>query len=408
MVRKGIIMKKIIPIILLLVLVSIMFSGCRNNTAKSQPISVAIGVANTLNNSQINVSGVLESTIDNILSANGSTLSVFEIDGECYKVDSVKSEYEFGQSQTNRKSKKKTYIYQAKNYIKNAVPKTAEIDILYALNALINDVTSQAYGTDNKKSIIIISNLLSTKGLIDFVKNTMYFEPNTYAEFLQSEIPNMNNIDVIWIVTQATDDQEMLQQSDKDNLKSFYKALIENAGGSVEFIDENVSKTDIDHSSWPSVSAVDVRKKEFANSNNIDITLDESTLFKSDSTEWVDEQSAEKKLKSFINAINNSQYKTLIAGSTATTNASEENHVELSKKRADKVKDKLISLGVSPNKLISIGIGKSYTQYRVPDTGAFESEDNKAKNRCVFIISENTDKAQYFESVAERFAINHL
>lgn len=395
-------MKKIIMSLIIIVIVATTFSGC----IKTPTTCAAIGIANTINNSSIDVSGALESSIDRVLSGNGSTLSVFEIDGECYKVGDIISKYNFGQSKTNISSKKNTYIHQVKNYIKGAVPKTAEIDMIYALTAMINDINSQTYGTDNQKSIIIVSNLLSTKGLIDFVKNTIYFDIDTYANFLKSEMTDMSGISVMWIVTETTDMQEKLQQSDKEHLKDFYKMLIENAGGYVEFIDENASKHESDRLDWPLVSTVDIRKKEFKKNQDIDITLDESTLFKADSTEWIDEKDIEKTLSLLVDNINHSKYKTIIAGSTATTASPEDKHIMFSKRRADKVKDKLISLGADINKLDSIGIGKSYEQHRVPDTGKFGSEANKAKNRCVFIVSENTDKAQYFKSVAERFEIN--
>lgn len=47
--------------------------------------------------------------------------------------------------------------------------------------------------------------------------------------------------------------------------------------------------------------------------------------------------------------------------------------------------------------------GKSYSRYRVKDTGEFNTEENHKQNRVVFIVSEDTDKAQYFLEVAEKF-----
>ena len=111
-------------------------------------------------------------------------------------------------------------------------------------------------------------------------------------------------------------------------------------------------------------------------------------------------------MQKLVVAINSSPDITVVAGSTATTSSGEIQHAEFSKKRADKVKDKLVSLGADESKLVSVGIGKSYKKYRVPDTDEFDNESNKAKNRCVFIVSATTERAQYFLSIAEKFEIN--
>ena len=104
-----------------------------------------------------------------------------------------------------------------------------------------------------------------------------------------------------------------------------------------------------------------------------------------------------------VDVINDSECNIVIAGSTAATDSSEEQHVTFSKKRADTVMDKLISLGADASKLKAVGIGKSYSRYRVKDTGEFNTEENHKQNRVVFIVSEDTDKAQYFLEVAEKF-----
>ena len=401
-------LKKWTAVLFMILLVVSIFTGCNGDNSKASgesPISAVIGVANTVNNASIDIDSVLGTKLEEILSRDGSSIACYEIDGECYKLDNTKCEYQTGSSKSNKKSKLKTYIYKVSGAIKDATPKTAEIDILYALSTMSSAVKNNAYGTSNEMEMIIVSNLLSTKGSINFADNTIYFENNDYIAFLKDNIPDMNGIRVTWFVTEATGNQERLENTDKRKLKDFYEKLITEAGGTVEFIDENGDDDTIDRSSWPNVSTVDIRKETF-NNENLDITLEESTLFKSDSTEWVNEAEAEKALQGLVEGINSSSNITVVAGSTATTSSGEKQHAEFSKKRADKVKDKLVSLGADESKLVSVGIGKSYKKYRVPDTDEFDNESNKAKNRCVFIVSGNTEKAQYFLSIAEKFEIN--
>lgn len=404
--------KKLLAIIFTALLVTIIFTGCTDHNSKVSvesaydgPVSAVIGVANTVNNASIDVGNVLGTKLEEILSKDGSSISYYEIDGECYKLGNTKCEYPSGISKSNKKSKLKTYLYKVNRAIKEATPKTAEIDMLYALTTMSSAVTNNAYGTSNPKEMIIVSNLISTKGPINFADNTIYFETDDYAEFLKDNMPDMTGINVTWFVTEATGNQERLENKDKSNIKAFYTKLITNAGGTVEFIDETGDDGTADRSSWPNVSTVDIRRETFNNAI-LDVTLEEHTLFKSDSTEWVNEAEAEKVLKGLVEGINSSSNIIVVAGSTATTSSSEQQHAEFSKKRADKVKDKLVSLGADENKLVSVGIGKSYKKYRVPDTDEFDNEANKAKNRCVFIISGDTEKAQYFMNVAEKFDIN--
>lgn len=399
--------KKLITVVFTGLLVVSMFTGCDGNNLKENngPVSAVIGVANTVNNASIDVDSVLGTKLEEILSEDGSSISYYEIDGECYKLGDAKCEYQFGSSKSNKKSKLKTNLFKVSRAIKEAIPKTAEVDMLYALTIMSNAVINNAYGTSNPKEMIIVSNLISTKGPINFADNTIYFDTNDYAEFLKDNMPDMTGVSVTWFVTEATGNQERLENKDKGNIKAFYTKIITDAGGTVEFIDETGDAGTTDRSSWPGVSAVDIRKETFKN-NNLDITLEESTLFKSDSTEWVNEVEAERMLQGLVESINTSSNMTVVAGSTATTSSSEEQHIQFSKKRADKVKDKLISLGADESKLVSIGIGKSYKKYRVPDTDEFDNEENKAKNRCVFIVSGNTKKAQYFMNVAEKFDFN--
>lgn len=403
--------KKLLAVVFTVLLVAVAFTGCKNNNATSVestydgPVSAVIGVANTVNNASIDVNDVLGKKLEGILSQDGAIISCYEIDGECYKLDDIECEYQAGISKSNKRSKLKTNIYQVSSAIDEGFPKTAEIDMLYAFTTMSNAVKNGTYGTSNPMEMIIVSNLLSTTGMINFAENTIYFETSDYAEFLKDNMPDMTGIKVTWFVTEATGNQERLENRDKNNIKDFYTKLITTAGGTVEFIDETGDDGTADRSSWPNVSTVDIRKEAF-NNTTLDVTLEEHTLFKSDSTEWVDEAEAERVLQDLVDGINFSSNITVVAGSTATTSSSEQQHAEFSKKRADKVKDKLVSLGANENKLVSVGIGKSYKIYRVPDTDEFDNEANKAKNRCVFIISGDTEKAQYFMDIAEKFDIN--
>lgn len=395
-------MKKVVSIIISVFMIAAMFAGCGS---KGGATFTAVGVENTKNSSSINCNGALSNELSEAFKKTGNTLTIVEIDGDPYQVgNTITAEYDAGSSSDNKASRNKMYTQMAVKTVNNdAIPKTAEIDMLKALTVLSRSVNSLAHGSEKAtKRIVVCANLLSTSGKINFVDSTLYFDLDNYIDYLKNELPDLNGINVTWIVTGTEGEQERLNNSDIRKLEDFYRTLIEKAGGNVKFIEEN-NGGEIDKSGWPDVTAVDVRKDSYKGSKNLDVTLDDTTLFKSDSTEWLNEEKATAKLESLVDVINDSECNIVIAGSTATTDSSEEQHVTFSKKRADTVMDKLISLGADASKLKAVGIGKSYSRYRVKDTGEFNTEGNHKQNRVVFIVSEDTDKAQYFLEVAEKF-----
>lgn len=397
-------MKKVVSIIISVFMIAAMFAGCGS---KDGATFTAVGVENTKNSSSINCNGALSNELSEAFKKTGNTLTVVEIDGDPYPVGNpVIAEYDVGSSSDNKASRNKMYTQMAvKTVNEDAIPKTPEIDMLKALTVLSRSVNSLAHGSEKAtKRIVLCANLLSTTGKINFVDSTLYFDAENYIEYLANELPDLNGINVTWIVTGTEGEQESLNNSDISKLEDFYRNLIEKAGGIVKFIEENIGgEGEIDKSGWPDVTVVDVRKDSYKGSKNLDVTLDDTTLFKSDSTEWLNEEKATAKLESLVDVINDGECNIVIAGSTAATDSSEEQHVTFSKKRADKVMNKLISLGADASKLKAVGIGKSYSRYRVKDTGEFNTEENHKQNRVVFIVSEDTDKAQYFLEVAEKF-----
>lgn len=406
-------MKKIIALMLAFT-ISLCFVGCGANDSEDSditgPSNIAVGIQNTRNCASIAIDSALEAELEDALLENGSQVQIYEIDGDPYRInqDEIKSDYKSGLSKTNRQTQCDNIINRINKIISSdAVPVTPEVDILGGLTTLTNAVNSMSYSNSNAKQILLVSNMLSTSGVINFAESSIYIDLEDYANFVSKEMPDMAGISVTFFIAGTDDDQQEIPNSDKERLKSFYQAIINGAGGTVKFAEQTSSNGEVDKSSWPAVTTVDIRNSTYSG-EVLDVTLEESVLFKSDSTEWIDEQAAEDTLSSLVDAINDSDDEVVVAGSTATTSSSEERHIEFSLQRANKVKDMLIDLGADSSKLIAIGIGKSYERYRVPDSGQYANETNHSKNRCVFITSASSDKGKYFLDVAKKFSVNGI
>lgn len=406
-------MKKFIAMFLTVVVISLCFVGCGANDSEDSgitgPTNIAVGIQNTRNCAAIDIDSALEAELEDALLENGTSVDLYEIDGDPYRVnqDTIDADYESGLSKTNRQTQCENLLNKIKKIINTAaIPVTPEVDILRGLTTLTNAVNSMSYNNSNAKQIFLVSNMLSTSGVINFAESSIYVDLEDYANFVSKEMPDMAGVSVTFFIAD-TDDQQEIPNSDKERLKSFYQAIINGAGGSVKFAEQTSSNGEVDKSSWPAVTTVDIRNSTYSG-EVLDVTLEESVLFKSDSTEWIDEQAAEDTLSSLVDAINDSDDEVVVAGSTATTSSSEERHIEFSLQRANKVKDMLIDLGADSSKLIAIGIGKSYERYRVPDSGQYANETNHSKNRCVFITSASSDKGKYFLDVAKKFSVNGI
>ena len=394
-------MKKVISLAVVVLLMICSFAGCTRN-----PASIVIGVQNTRNcATSSEMDPALEKALNDALLENGTQVLVYEVDGACFRVseDVVQTEYRTGLSESTKNTKSTTYYSQIKKDYQAARSMTPEVDLMNAFTTLANALRSMSYGNDNaSQTIYLVSNLLSTAGTINFAEASLYVDLNDYAKFVQPEMPDLQGIEVVWIVAGTADNQPKLNNSDIENLKKFYQTIITNAGGTVTFVDTATSD-EVDKSTWPAVSEVEVRNPTY-DGGSIDVTLEEAVLFKPNSIEWLDKNEAAKTLTPLVDVINKNEGQVVVAGSTATTESSAESHRAFSLKRANVVKDMLVSLGADEQKIIPLGLGKTAHKYRVPDTGNFAGEENRAKNRCVFIVSRDSEKGQYFLDIANNFA----
>ena len=393
-------MKKVISLAVVVLLMICSFAGCIRN-----PASIVIGVQNTRNcATSSEMDPALEKALNDALLENGTQVLVYEVDGACFRVseDVVQAEFRTGLSKSNKKTKSTTYYSQIKKDYQAARSMTPEVDLMNAFTTLANALRSMSYGNDNaSQTIYLVSNLLSTAGTINFAEASLYVDLNDYAKFVQPEMPDLQGIEVVWIVAGTADNQPKLNNSDIENLKKFYQTIITNAGGTVTFVDTATSD-EVDKSTWPAVSEVEVRNPTY-DGGSIDVTLEEAVLFKPNSIEWLDKNEAAKTLTPLVDVINKNEGQVVVAGSTATTESSAESHRAFSLKRANVVKDMLVSLGADEQKITTIGLGKTTHKYRVPDSGSFAAEENRAKNRCVFIVSRDSEKGQYFLNLASSF-----
>lgn len=243
---------------------------------------------------------------------------------------------------------------------------TEECDVF---NSIVNAdrALGSAANPERKNLLIVIDSGISTKGPIDFTqaatKNAL-LDPEGFANELADEgyLTNFQNVQkVIWYgMGVSSNPQGVPVAGTVSAMQDLYTAVFKKAGVTdVTFKPATESISDSDN--LPPVTVVNmprVSDKKIGDS----LTLDEreaSFTFKSGMSEFNDPAAAKKNLKVYIDQLLDfPDLKVTIYGYT-DTKGSEELNKALSKKRADAVKDLLVSSGVSKKQITTVGKGES-------------------------------------------------
>ncbi len=393
---------KLITIILVLSIITCTFAACGENNDTT--IALAIAVQNTIGNTihKFSDDSAFYNKINEACLIEGSVVQSYEYDGKAYPLKSENIKFDSGLSNSNKKSEAEQNAKKLLRSVNEAIPQTAEVDFLYLLKQVSAFLTS--YDVEEREAIII-GNLLSTTGLINFASDTLYVDENDYINYLSGEIPDLNNINISYYVSETSDTQPALKESDISHLKSIYTKLVESVGGTIRFYGISDAGVVVDKSKWCDVSTVDVRNTSYSGGvTPIDVTLDETYLnFVGDSIEFIDEVKAQDVLKEYVSKINSSNG-VVVAASTAATESSSWSHVAFSRKRAERTKGVLVTLGANPDKITAIGLGKEKHSWRVDDETKFASEESHKANRVVYIVDNDSEKATEFLRIDSRFS----
>lgn len=281
-----------------------------------------------------------------------------------------------------------------------AKAKTAEIDTLSAITQAAKSIQDSS----GNRTLLIYDSGLSTTGLLNFAEqNLIDADPDKIVEQLNGKhyIPDLEGINVVWTgIGQTTGNQTPLTENYKYKLEQLYNAILTAGGATVTFNHEPIQGDEPE--GVPECSIVPVVEDSLDINGALPdvVKLDETKIsFVSDEASYVSESDAYEALKPIADIlVKNTDMKVLIVGSTAT-DGTIEGCKDLSRLRADKVKNTLIEeLHVNPNQLSTFGAGQNPTPFRVND---FDNNGNlieseAAKNRAVYIINSDSAVAKSF------------
>ena len=433
----------------ILISLSIVFAGCekvtgytliKGNYENEDPSAVAIILGNHANAMAI-PDDVYESLGQEIEQAvYGGYACAIISDSTPTKIEIVPTDF-FVEDARNPEILKKRLKDRTNEFVnllkKVGTADSTEVDLLSAIREAKNALSSSNLYEIKDKKIIIVDTGISTSGDLDFTTLDVQKgvpEIESVVELLERNtvLPDLNGITVKFIGTSdglaEVASPQIMNTTDKKYIKDLWKAIVIRCGAneSIQYISAagwssaNTYTEDGD-SKFPYVSVVpffhdttiDLSRIQEASSSDpdvqpnlpapptISIKLESQVVgFMPDLAEYYNLNATKANLEPYASDLK--QYiaaypdETIwIVGTTATTKSGGNGSVELSFARAEKVKETLVELGVSEDKLITIGLGAVFP-WHLDEFADGTFDDSKAQsNRAAWLLNSADDNEEF-------------
>lgn len=344
-----------IAIVLCLAALTALLAGCTGSHEKpcnTEDATSVVLVTSPCSNQPSTSSAYLTEIIQSVVNADGE-ISVVSAQGKprvelgAQRIGSADS------STTSREIQNERIVAELTAQVKTLNATTEEIDFLGALSLAYRETASM----EGPAKIIVCGNGLQTCGLIQFQRGLLEAEPEDVVAYYEAELPDLSGASIEWLYCgDTTAPQEELRASQMSNLRAIWKGLIEASGGSVVFLDENPEGSE-PAAQRPSVSCVSVPSLEPMAviddhaQKSISLPNDEVFGFLPDTADLKDPIAAAEGIRDLV-----AKYPDILDASIVVTGhtaslptSQDENLYQLGMKRAQAVKEVLVSEGVSPS-----------------------------------------------------------
>jgi outer membrane protein OmpA-like peptidoglycan-associated protein len=245
---------------------------------------------------------------------------------------------------------------------------------------------------------------LSTAGVLNFSNNIISAEPETVINLLneKSEIPDFTGITVY---SQQLGDvaapQQELSTAQRITLEHIYGGIVEKGGGSFVY-NEIIANPVDDTKQYPSVTPIilptdtpiSFEKIVFEKENVLEepvFLTEEKIGFVADKAIFLNPTEASKTLRPVAEyLVSHPSISIVLAGTTAGDFDSDFT-MNLSKQRAEAVKNALIELGISEDRIIALGLGSEKDPWHIYNAG-YEGAAASG-NRKVVLLDASSERA---------------
>lgn len=403
-------MKKIISIILMLACVITLVStlaGCSGNGVKApaEKAAVCYVIANTANSKGLNFnSPLVQDTVYSTV-RNYGFIAVVNADGKPEIVHAASYDLEDKYKSASKEKLDMDARSKATNIIlsmQSIMADDPEVDYLESLRLAVRTLSSLE-GYDSK-TIVLMGTGLSTTGVMNFNNNLISAEPEMVINLLneKSEIPDFKGITVY---SQQLGDvaapQQELTSAQRIKLEKIYGGIVETGGG-IFVYNEIIANPVDDTKQYPSVTPVKLpsdapisfEEVVFEEENIFEepvFLTEEKIGFVADKDILLNPTEASETLRPVAEYLASHPSISIVLAGTTAGDSDSDFTMTLSKQRAEAVKDALIDLGVSADRIITLGLGSEKDPWHVYNAGYDGAA--AAGNRKVVLLDASSERA---------------
>lgn len=399
-------MKKTISIILMLACIITLvstFAGC--SKAPAEKAAVCYVIANTANSKGLNFnSPLVQDTVYSTV-RNYGFIAVVNADGKPEIVHAASYDLEDKYKSASKEKLDMDARSKATNIIlsmQSIIADDPEVDYLESLRLAVRTLSSLE-GYDSK-TIVLMGTGLSTTGVMNFSNNLISAEPEMVINLLdeKSEIPDFTGITVY---SQQLGDvaapQQELTSAQRIKLEKIYGGIVETGGGSFVY-NEIIANPVDDTKQYPSVTPVKLpsdtpisfEEVVFEEENIFEepvFLTEEKIGFVADKDTFLDPTEASETLRPVAEYLTNHPSVSIVLAGTTAGDSDSDFTLTLSRKRAEAAKDALVELGVSADRIITLGLGSEKDPWHVYNAGYDGAA--AAGNRKVVLLDASSERA---------------
>ena len=381
--------------------------GGSDNDVKSpaEKAAVCYIIANTANSKGLNFnSPLVQDTVYSTV-RNYGFIAVVNADGKPEIVHAASYDLDDKYKSASKEKLDMDARSKATNIVlsmQSVVADDPEIDYLESLRLAVRTLSSLS-GYDSK-SIVLIGTGLSTAGVMNFSNNLISAEPETVVNLLneKSEIPDFTGITVY---SQQLGDvaapQQELTSAQRIRLEKIYGGIVETRGGTFIYneiianpVDETKQYPSVTPVKLPSDTPISFEEVVFEEDNIFEepvFLTEEKIGFVADKAVFLNPDEANKTLQPVAEYLVKYPSVSIVLAGTTAGDKDSDFSLTLSRQRAETVKNALVKLGVSSDRIITLGLGSENDPWHVYNAGY----DGAAAsgNRKVVLLDASSERA---------------
>lgn len=392
-------------LILSIVLAALSLTACQSeDLAVEQPVSLAVIYCQREGNStsgsyfDARFDGDDETLLCKAASP-GSEIIIITTSGSPYQSDTIKVPN--SDAVTSQQAQDDQYYFAEK--IKENLVKTeanaAEADAYEALRIAANWLKSQPDGYP-KYCLMIDNGICTTGNLSFFQQGFLSANPETIVNNLaqKSQLPDLKDVTVLFAgLGRTSSPQAEPGTTAQKHIEDLWQLIVTKSGGTAIVAKDKYemvtgqAKYPVSVINFTSDQPMKFDPSAEVNFDQVQYLGEDQIQFVGDSAEFLNPEQVVQLINPIAEYMKaHPSFKMLLIGTTAGDETTPY-CINLSKNRADAVKNALISIGIPQNNLITVGLG-SADPWHIYDIGT--SSPEASKNRKVVLMSADSEEAK--------------